>query len=128
MLILKDSPLLGYKVAPTVATNTFCPTATLGAPQTICLSSPVPIQLIQLREPMEIVQTQQQQLLMLRLRLPFLQVQKQFVQDKLLHLLLVGHQLILGIREVFQELLIQQVLHHPEQFQLLVPMELAPLS
>ena len=34
-LMVKDSPDEGYRVVPTVATNTFCPAATLGAPQTI---------------------------------------------------------------------------------------------
>ena len=42
-LISKGSPVLGYKVAPTVATTTFCPAATFEAPQTICEGCSCPI-------------------------------------------------------------------------------------
>ena len=41
-LILKPTPSSSYKVVPIVATGTFWPAATLGAPQTICTGSPVP--------------------------------------------------------------------------------------
>ena len=37
--MVMGSPLNGYMVTPTGATTTFCPAATLGAPQTICNSS-----------------------------------------------------------------------------------------
>ena len=41
-LIVKDSPPDGKRVVPTVATNTFCPASTFGAPHTICTGSPSP--------------------------------------------------------------------------------------
>ena len=41
-LILKASPAVGYTVVPSTATTTFCPVATLVAPQTICRASPLP--------------------------------------------------------------------------------------
>ena len=41
-LILNFS-FLSYKVVPIVATGTFCPTSTLGAPHTICKQSSKPI-------------------------------------------------------------------------------------
>ena len=41
-LMVKASPDEGYNVVPTVATKTFCPAATFGAPQTICTGSPSP--------------------------------------------------------------------------------------
>ena len=42
-LILNGSPSSGYKVVPIVATITFCPLATLEAPQTIDKTSSAPI-------------------------------------------------------------------------------------
>ena len=41
-LITNGSPSKGNIFVPGVATITFCPAATLGAPQTICKISPVP--------------------------------------------------------------------------------------
>ena len=40
--ILKPLPSLSYNVVPIVATGTFCPAATLGAPQTICTGASPP--------------------------------------------------------------------------------------
>ncbi len=40
--ILKLSPLSSYRIVPIVATGTFWPTATFGAPQTICKGCPDP--------------------------------------------------------------------------------------
>ena len=41
--MVNGSPLVGYMVAPTGATTTFCPAATLGAPQTMESSWSLPI-------------------------------------------------------------------------------------
>src|SRR5690606_6857483 len=48
-LILKGSPLKGKTVVPTPANITFCPLATLGAPQTTCNGSPLPLSTVVIR-------------------------------------------------------------------------------
>ena len=41
--MVQASPSSVYKVVPIVATGTFCPAATFGAPQTICIGVSAPI-------------------------------------------------------------------------------------